>query len=339
MTATAGAPSGIRTGERSSAHDGHAHDTEVVRTDGWFRCHEIASALWCVLHHEVASDEVASEGQPIHRTNAIDAGHVRESFQNSSVKRVHLCGRRIFALRQIHAERQDVLRFEAGVDRGQPQKALHQQPSAGQQHDDERDLGDDSPRMSRVCAVCVRGAITERSARIDPCRVERRCNAEDDAGADRQHECEEQHRDVEMHVSDAGQSTRGDQCEQYTHPGCRQHEPADATQRASTPLSVSSCRISRRRLEPSDMRTATSFWRAIARAASRLATFAHAINSTNSTAPRKTRINGGLLQPRRHGEARAERPARATRPSNCFHCRTASCTHVGMCLLEAPHRL
>ncbi len=57
---------------------------------------------------------------------------------------------------------------------------------------------------------------------------------------------------------------------------------------ASSRLSVSSCRTSRPRPAPSATRTATSRARAEARASSRLATLAHAINSTNATAPSST---------------------------------------------------
>ncbi len=52
--------------------------------------------------------------------------------------------------------------------------------------------------------------------------------------------------------------------------------------RAACP-SVSSCRINRQRLAPSERRTAISFWRTAARASNRFATFAQAINSTRPT--------------------------------------------------------
>jgi len=57
---------------------------------------------------------------------------------------------------------------------------------------------------------------------------------------------------------------------------------------ASTMLSVSIWRINRRRPAPTAARTTSSRPRADARASSRLATFAHAINSTNATAARST---------------------------------------------------
>ncbi len=58
---------------------------------------------------------------------------------------------------------------------------------------------------------------------------------------------------------------------------------------ASTTLSVSICRISRTRPAPTAARTTSSRPRAVARASSRFATLAHAINSTNPTAASNTK--------------------------------------------------
>jgi hypothetical protein len=57
---------------------------------------------------------------------------------------------------------------------------------------------------------------------------------------------------------------------------------------ASTTLSVSICLISRTRPAPTAARTTSSRPRDAARASSRLATFAHAISSTNATAASST---------------------------------------------------
>ena len=56
----------------------------------------------------------------------------------------------------------------------------------------------------------------------------------------------------------------------------------------STRLSVSSCRITRRRPAPSADRIASSRVRTVARASSKLATFAQHISSTNPTTPRNS---------------------------------------------------
>jgi hypothetical protein len=56
--------------------------------------------------------------------------------------------------------------------------------------------------------------------------------------------------------------------------------PSAPPMSASTTLSASICRTRRQRPAPSAMRTAISRWRAVARASSRLATFAQAMSST-----------------------------------------------------------
>ncbi len=68
---------------------------------------------------------------------------------------------------------------------------------------------------------------------------------------------------------------------------------SSATPPASRPsraLSVSNCRMIRRRLAPSDSRMHSSFWRDAARASCRLATLAQAITSTIPTAIMISRI-------------------------------------------------
>jgi len=52
---------------------------------------------------------------------------------------------------------------------------------------------------------------------------------------------------------------------------------------ASAKLSVSNCRINRKRPAPNAIRTANSLRRSAPRASNRLATFAHAISSTSPT--------------------------------------------------------
>ena len=71
-----------------------------------------------------------------------------------------------------------------------------------------------------------------------------------------------------------------------TTPSARPNRPPSSD---STRLSVISWRAMRPRAAPIAARIAISRWRTVARTSSRLATFAHAINSTKLTAP--TRIH------------------------------------------------
>ena len=65
--------------------------------------------------------------------------------------------------------------------------------------------------------------------------------------------------------------------------------PRIAPRSPSSALSVSICRTRRRRRAPSAARMASSFFRSALRARSRLATLAHAMSSTNPTAPNRMR--------------------------------------------------
>ena len=72
--------------------------------------------------------------------------------------------------------------------------------------------------------------------------------------------------------------------------------PAPADTAASSRLSVINCATIRPRPAPSAARTASSLARPVARAISRFATFAHAINNTRPTAPNSS-ISVGLESP------------------------------------------
>ena len=61
--------------------------------------------------------------------------------------------------------------------------------------------------------------------------------------------------------------------------------PASPLMTARITLSISSCRTTRQREAPREMRTEISRARLVERDSSRLATFAHAISSTKATAP------------------------------------------------------
>ncbi len=78
-------------------------------------------------------------------------------------------------------------------------------------------------------------------------------------------------------------------------PSFARPSPTMAPHPASTRLSASICTINARREPPSAERTASSRSRDEARTSSRLATLAHAMSSTNMTAPMSARIAGRTL--------------------------------------------
>ena len=70
---------------------------------------------------------------------------------------------------------------------------------------------------------------------------------------------------------------------------------AGPAEQASITLSVSSCRTRRPRPAPIASRVAISFCRAEARASSRLATFAQAVQSTRAATPSSIRKNTTII--------------------------------------------
>src|SRR5438552_2760428 len=79
-------------------------------------------------------------------------------------------------------------------------------------------------------------------------------------------------------------------------PAIAKIKPTAAPKVARSTLSVRNCLVRRERLAPSASRSAISFCRTAARARRRFATFAHAIRSTNPTAPSST-SNAGRMSP------------------------------------------
>ena len=71
--------------------------------------------------------------------------------------------------------------------------------------------------------------------------------------------------------------------------------PKSPPARAINKLSVSKCRIICQRLAPNAARITISFWRTIARANNKLATFAQAINNTAATMPSRSHNSGRVL--------------------------------------------
>ena len=107
---------------------------------------------------------------------------------------------------------------------------------------------------------------------------------------------------------------------------------------ASSTLSVSICRMSRRRLPPIAVRMAISRSRVVARASSRLATFAQPISSTNPTAPSSTSSAGRTFPTTRSASGSAFRlPAERRRIRVGIPRREAPGQREELCL-ELIHR-
>ena len=102
------------------------------------------------------------------------------------------------------AHRDDALGIEAGGDLLQADEASHQQAGADQQHQRDRDFRDHeeaaqpAPAAAEAAfALRVPAARLERGVEIDARRAQRRREAEEDAGANRDGKGEDEHRGVE----------------------------------------------------------------------------------------------------------------------------------------------
>ena len=120
----------------------------------------------------------------------------------------------------------------------------------------------------------------ERALQVDAPRLERRHHAEEQAGADRDDQRDRQHAQIDGRVGDARDVGRRERDEQHAHRRPRGRRRAPPRPSPAAGPSTANWRISRSPLAPSAVRTATSRRRALPRASSRLATFAHATSRT-----------------------------------------------------------
>jgi hypothetical protein len=105
---------------------------------------------------------------------------------------------RSYRVAGLHARREHALRSEAKVDALQLHEAPHQQTGAGDQHERQRNFGDDEQTKHSVQAAstAVTPAIPQRIARL-ACRDECRDDAKDDSGRQRDDRRERDDRQVE----------------------------------------------------------------------------------------------------------------------------------------------
>ena len=172
----------------------------------------------------------------------------------------------------------------------QLRKASNEKTRGDEQHDRQRQLRrhEQPPQVvpaapERTTRPTSPAGILQRRVQIAAAQPQRRDDAEEDARGYRADEREEQHRAVQLDLADARHARRAEQADPVEAERTRAAGRRAAGQ-GENRLSVSNCTPRRRRLAPSEARTASSCCRATARATSRLATLAQAITSTSATA-------------------------------------------------------
>ena len=122
-------------------------------------------------------------------------------------------------LRQRQPDDQDVLRFKAGVDRLQTEKAFDEQARADQQHRRERDFRDDqqTPRPTLPRPACSAApALFELIVEVQARRLPGRGQTEEHSGQERKREREAQH--AEVHADfDGARQARGTERKQQVN--------------------------------------------------------------------------------------------------------------------------
>ena len=130
-------------------------------------------------------------------------------------------------------------------------------------------------------------AFVDRGRHVDASRLQRRREAEHEAGRDRDGDREHQRGRIDARSRRRPARWRRRASPAAAPPRSRAAAP-EAAAAASRTLSTNICIAIRRRLAPIAVRIAISFCRPTARASSRLATLEHAISSTNPTAATST---------------------------------------------------
>ena len=198
--------------------------------------------------------------------------------------------------------RQHAFRVEARIDAHQRDEAADEERRADEQHDGQRDFGDDeraaqplarrrrrSRRARHPSARCVRSGLDSCSAGTMPKRSPVRSDRPAAAASTRR---------SSAIVGDARHALGHRAPEDLDRPPRehdREHRPDDREHEALDHELADS----RQRPAPSAARMPTSRSRALARASSRFATFAHAISSTMPTAPSSISIHDFVRAPTR----------------------------------------
>ena len=117
-------------------------------------------------------------------------------------------------LAQVDAGHDDAVAVEARIDVDEILQAAREQERADEQHERERDLGDDERAPDADALAAGRQAAAadlEDAVRADPRRLQRGRKAEDHARADREGGGEPEHPPVEAEVEDHRLVGRGDE--------------------------------------------------------------------------------------------------------------------------------
>src|SRR5262245_40245196 len=220
-------------GEESPAFERDLHRAEVVRVGhhhaGFQFLHDGQYRPSLDVHARARVER--REWQSVDRAGGFDAWqrlHLRDGLPEEVDPLLVVV---VLRPRQAHAHRQYILRVKAGINSLQPREAANEQPRAKEQNERYRDFENDQRVAQPLGPHAARAlsALFERLCQVEPRRLERRREAEDDAGRERYPQCEAEHRRVDLHLRQVEQIGRGERYEQIGPPP-RQRQSGQAAQ-------------------------------------------------------------------------------------------------------------
>ena len=142
----------------------------------------------------------------------LDARQRAKPSQEIAGERQALLARLVGDVRQRDLKRQHARRLEARIDGGGLGQAAQQQAGRGEQHDGERDLGDDEHRLRALTAAGTGAlaAVVHRGAQVRPPRAQRRQQPDERPGDDGDRERDQQHLQVQPRRQRDGQRLGGE---------------------------------------------------------------------------------------------------------------------------------
>ena len=245
---------------------------------------------------EVLDENRVVAVESVHRDRARDAdrshpGHLFELAHDLLVRSHGLLVVSDDRFGNRHAQREDLLgAHESRVDLAHRLEGADHESRADEQHDRERDLGDDQP-VARAVPLASGAreapAFFERRGEVRRRELHHREQPEEQSSQERDREREEQDERIDADLSRAGQPVWRVR-DKHTDAGIRQAEPDDAAgerqrQALRQELPRDSTRAgAQRRVDGQFLLPAS------ARTRNRFATFAHAMSRTSPTVPSST---------------------------------------------------
>ncbi len=180
------------------------------------------------VQKERRGGEIAVHRDDVGRRDGADAGEGRDSRLDLVGELFDRGAPTVPRAGQRQPNRQDLRRVEPGIDRLDVLKAARQQHGRHQQDGRQRDLGEHECGADAIAATARPAvAVLQRAAEIAPRRLQRRCEADDQAGAERQTSVKRGDGRIDAdlgHARESRGSVRDQRLDQ--HPGDNQAERA-----------------------------------------------------------------------------------------------------------------